>query len=291
MISIYQIHLSFTDFWPSFNPTNNFLLDLFKKIYSGVSTRTTVQNADVLIYSCFGNNHQHITNSNILKIFYTGENLRPNFNACNYSLSFDFDDYNGYNVRLPLWLFYIDWFNKGKEYGNPMPVLSPDKLENNEYFNRPKTKFCCLVNRHLANDRNTIIQHLSNYKQLGLYGAPFGNTIVTGEDSKYKTIADYKFNICFENANYPGYHTEKLLHAKSAGCIPIYNGAKTVEQDFNKECFINYQDFNNMDDFCQYIKEIDNNDDLYNKIKNQPLFTSPISLDKTMESISKLLSI
>ena len=46
-----------------------------------------------------------------------------------------------------------------------------------------------------------------------------------------------------------------------------------------------------MDDFCQYIKEIDNNDDLYNKIKNQPLFTSPISLDKTMESISKLLSI
>jgi alpha(1,3/1,4) fucosyltransferase len=30
----------------------------------------------------------------------------------------------------------------------------------------------------------------------------------------------------------PGYVTEKLFHAKAAGCVPIYWGAPDVELDF-----------------------------------------------------------
>ena len=32
------------------------------------------------------------------------ENQRPNFNACSYSISCDFDSQYGFNFRLPLWM-------------------------------------------------------------------------------------------------------------------------------------------------------------------------------------------
>jgi hypothetical protein len=34
----------------------------------------------------------------------------------------------------------------------------------------------------------------------------------------------YTFTLTFENTDYPGYVTEKLFHALSAGSIPLYWG-------------------------------------------------------------------
>ncbi len=280
----------FADFWPGFDPHNNFLIYLFSQIYSGISDRESVQNADLLIYSAFGNYHNNVNTNDIIKIFYTGENRRPNFDECNYSLTFDFDDYNGRNVRLPLWMYYIDWFQKGS-YGNPRYLLPLNNINKSHFIDKAKLQFCSMVNSHLGNDRETIIPYLTKYKPLGLYGAPFNNPTFGAEYEKYEIISNYKFNICFENNNTPGYHTEKLFHAKTAGCIPLYNGAKTVEKDFNKDCFVNLQDFDNMNAFCDYVKEIDTNDDLYNQYKNQPLFNTPVSLDSVSEQILATIKI
>jgi hypothetical protein len=222
-------------------------------------------------------------------VFYTGENQRPNYNNCDFSLSFDFDNYDNRNFRLPLWILYIDWFRKGG-YNSPKFILPLEKLSKNNFTQTPKDRFCCLINNHLGNRRDEIVKELSAYKPLGLFGEPWNNAF-SGEDKKYWVLSNYKFNICFENNNHPGYFTEKLLHAKSAGCIPIYNGNKEVHKDFNRDCFINLQDFDSIKEFVEYIKEIDNNDHLYVWLRMRPLFKKIPNLEEVKLGIKKLLNI
>jgi hypothetical protein len=51
-----------------------------------------------------------------------------------------------------------------------------------------------------------------------------------------------------------------------ANSIPIYFGHKDVNKEFNTKSFINFNDFKNMKEFIDYIKKVDNDDALYEKI-------------------------
>jgi hypothetical protein len=124
-----------------------------------------------------------------------------------------------------------------------------------------------------------MVNLLNNYKQVDCYGKIHNNQLPDGEKYKMDVISNYKFNICFENSVYPGYFTEKLLHSKIAGCIPIYYSDKSYSNDFNTKCCINLIDFENEYDFFEYIKLIDNDTYIYNKIKSEPLFKRTPSLD------------
>lgn len=42
--------------------------------------------------------------------------------------------------------------------------------------------------------------------------------------SKRDVMQKYKFALCYENASFPGYVTEKVFDAMFAGCIPVYLG-------------------------------------------------------------------
>jgi hypothetical protein len=276
--------ISFVDFWSGFDPNNNFLFFLFREIYENLEVVNPI-NSDLIIYSCFGSEHLKY---NQKKIFYTGENIRPNFNECDYSLSFDIDDYGGKNIRLPLWYFYISWFD-GINYSNPKFTLPVDQINDNIFIRKEKNKFCSTVYSNESKHRKDFFDILSLYKKVDGYGRPFNNWN-SGEDKKYEIISDYKFNICFENSDYLGYHTEKLFHAKTAGCIPIYWGSESVVKDFNEKCFINLKNFNeDLTLLSEYIKEIDNDDILYKEIKNEPLFITTPSLDEIINKIKKII--
>ncbi len=265
------------DFWDGFNPTKNFFY--FSITQFAQVEISNPQDADVIIFSCYNpsnpyQRNQVYTNSiaypNQIKIFYTGENLRPDYSDIDYAMAFDFDSHKK-NIRLPLWMLYIDWFNI-IDYGAPKFTISLNELENNRFYNTSKTKFCSFVFNHKAPFREEIIQELSKYKPVDCYGTPWGNWFY-GEDKKLEIISDYKFNICFENSLFPGYHTEKLLHAKNAGCVPIYWADENVSKDFNVKSFINLFDFNNnIKDLCEHIIELDKSEDKYSQIKHQPLF-------------------
>ena len=82
-----------------------------------------------------------------------------------------------------------------------------------------------------------------------------------------------KFCIAFEHISYPGYATEKILEAYISNCIPIYYGSETIEDDFNSETFINSNNFKDDNEMIEYIKKVDNNDDLYNSFLNKPIFS------------------
>ena len=96
----------------------------------------------------------------------------------------------------------------------------------------------------------------------------------------YATLQEFlstrKFNLCFESMSYPGYATEKIMHAYLAGTVPIYWGSETIESDFNAKSMINVHNFAEFSDAIEYIKRIDESDDHYNWMVNQPKFTDNI---------------
>ena len=287
--------ISFSNFWPGFDYHSNFLTLVFKNLYENVEI-TTPDLSDVHLFGPFGKALKDINHRK--KIFYTGENLRPNFDHCHYSLTFDKENYNGKNFRLPLWHFYIDWFNVNT-YKDPKWLIPVDYLftNNTPFYKKTKNKFCVIVNNHANGEafrrKNDVIT-IRQYKDVDVYGGLGkyidGNLIrlPSGEDEKIKKISEYKFSMCYENSIYPGYHTEKLLHAKIAGNIPLYYGANTIKEDFNENCFIDTTNFT-PEELLNKIKEIDENEDLYKKILNEPLFKEKISLDKIYNNIDFII--
>lgn len=282
------MNISFTDFWDGFDVNNNFFKDLLESMGVNYNFVPYSNETDILIYSCFGKTHYFADRTKVKKIFYTGENLRPNFDECDYSLTFDFDSYNEKNIRLPLWLLQIDWFNK-KNYINPQYVIPKDKLYSNEFTNTEKNKFCCIVFNNNSPYRWEIIQKLSKYKPVECYGKTFNNWFY-GEENKLKIISQYKFNICFENSISPGYYTEKLIHAKTAGCLPLYWADNNCEKDFNTDSFLNLYNFKNLDEFVEKIIELDQDKEKYFKITSEYLFKNKeLSLNYLKESLKKIL--
>lgn len=277
--------IGFCDFWPDFNPNNNFFVHTLKTLKDNL-TVTNLENADIIIYSCFGSSHR---NYNCKKIFFTGENIRPNFNECNYSFTFDVDDYNGKNIRIPLWYLYIDWYNV-KTYDNPNYLIPVYYIDTPNIFrSKNKLAFCSSVFSSPKKERIDIINLLRLYKPTDCYGKVHQYNLPDGELYKMEAISNYKFNICFENIAYNGYHTEKYLHAKVAGCIPIYYSANTLGLDFNVSSGINLINFSSMEEFVDHIKTIDSNDKLYKDILEQPLFNYKEGLTNIKNEIYKIL--
>ena len=89
-------------------------------------------------------------------------------------------------------------------------------------------------------------------------------------------LKKYKFTIAFENESFPGYTTEKIFEPMLVNSIPIYWGNPEIHRDFNTESFISYHDFNNEKELIDYIIEVDNNDELYLQILEQPYFKDNI---------------
>ncbi len=256
-----KIKIAFTDFWGGFenNPTgmtnfDNVLYRMLSEFYD-----IEISNEpDYLFYSVFGNNHFNY--KNCVKILYTGENKRPNFDECDYSLSFDYMD-DERNLRFPL--SAITLYETGNKDGFKKDI-DFDKIKSE------KTEFCNFIfSNPNAQLRNMLFQELSKYKRVDAGGRVLNN-IGYLVDDKLKFQSKYKFSIAFENSEYPGYTTEKLVHPKLVDSIPIYWGNPVVDKDWNTKSFINAYDFDNLLDLIDFIKEVDNNDDLWYKMLTEP---------------------
>jgi len=253
MIIKKTVKLLFTDFWKgkySGRVQNNPIFRLLDKYYEVILT----ENPDFLIYDSNGFEYLKY---NCIRIFYTGENVRPNFSQCDYAFSFDYP-INERNFRLPLYRFY-------PEYQQILGRREPNKIL---FENR---KFCCfLTSKPDAKERISFYHLLSNYKEIDSGGAVLNNVGYKVKD-KMSWMQNYKFSIAFENSEYPGYTTEKLLHALVSNTIPIYWGNPEVGKDFNTKAFINCHDYKSFDEVVDVIRMIDQNDSLYHEMIKQPI--------------------
>lgn len=246
------LRINFTDFWEGFSIENNLLIRLLHNKFDVVIS----ENPDVLFYSCYG---YQFAKYNCHKIFYTAENIRPNFNECDFAFTFDYNDYGGKNFRLPLYVWYVHLED----------LLFKRDLE---AIFKEKTKFCCtVVSNRYGKERNRFFEELSKYKKVDS-GGNYLNNIGYKVADKIKFIKNYKFTISFENSSFPGYTTEKIIEPMFVNSIPIYWGNPFVAKDFNSRSFINIHDFKNFDEAINKIIEIDNNEEQYKELLLESYF-------------------
>ena len=69
-----------------------------------------------------------------------------------------------------------------------------------------------------------------------------------------------------ENTEGEGYLSEKIIDSYLSGTIPIYYGDYMVDEYINPETYILIRGEKDIKNKIEYIKEIDNNDELYQKI-------------------------
>lgn len=249
--------IAYTDFWPDFNPETLPLTKLIKSL-GDIQVVESLEDTDFLLFSCMGQKHWFAPDR-VVKIFYTGENITPDFNACDYAIGFDWLDFGDRYLRFPLYYLYDDICEKME---NKHQSLQEGNC---------KVDFCSVT---ISNaNRNPIFKELfnalSSYKTVDS-GGRWGNNIGGPVQDKFAFDKKHKFSLVCENSSSPGYTTEKLVQAFAANCIPIYWGDPDIGKVFNKKAFVNVQDYGSLDEVVNKVKEIDSNPQLYYEMLKEP---------------------
>lgn len=249
-----EIRINFTDFWKGFDVENNFISKKLKKKYTVILS----EDPDFLFYSCYGFDHLKY---DCIKIFYTGENIVPDFNLCDYAIGFHYLDFDDRYRRIPL-------FSSRKSYKE---LLNQNETDSEKLLNR---KFCNFLysNKNNAHPvRKKFFDRLNEYKRVDS-GGGYLNNMGHRIDDKNSFLSEYKFTIAFENSVGDGYTTEKLVDPMSVNSLPIYWGNPLVGNDFNTSSFIRLKDSSD-EEIEKTIKKIiylDQHDDEYIKMLSEP---------------------
>jgi alpha(1,3/1,4) fucosyltransferase len=279
------INVAFSDMWEKFDPQYNFFLLLLneagkhmtpQRTAVGYDGATCTETPDLVVFGPFGSGWRRF-GPTVPKVHFTGENTRPVFEpSVELNLGFDHMKLIPYEkyIRFPLWMTYIDWFGADVERlvnPKPMPLswctkVTPETLES-------RKRFCSFVVSNPRNPvRNAAFQWLSDYKPVDSAGRLFTNVdpITSpfaggggGELDKVAFYRNYKFCLTYENSEGAGYTTEKFLHAKAAGCVPIYWGDPKVEHDFDMDGAIDARQFKTPEELRAAVEAVDTNDELW----------------------------
>jgi hypothetical protein len=249
-----RVKIKFVDFWhPSTlqGLEGNSLYHILQKRYD----LELSDDPDFVLYSAYGCEHLKY---DCIRICYLGENVRPNFRECDYAFSFELEQ-SERNTRLPLYRLY-------PEYPELLKPRRPDEIM------AENRKFCCFLNSNdSAQERLRFFDRLSEYKRVDA-GGKTRNNIGYLVKEKLAFFRQYKFSMAFENSQYPGYATEKLMHALVAGTVPIYWGNSAMQEDFNPAAFINCHDYDSFEAVIERVKEVDRDDALYRSYLAAPFF-------------------
>lgn len=239
----------------------NYLYRLLHQMYE----LEVSEDPEILLYGPFG---QEFLRYKCLRVYYTGENTRPNLKQCDYAFGFDYST-NPRHFRFPDYAAYVNLDSL---------VAKVDA----QCIAESKSAFCCFIySNPLPQERIRFFQALSRYKRVDSFGRVLNNMsdAVRGDryatdwqDTKLRWMSRYKFAIVFENESYPGYVTEKLAHAMLSNCIPIYWGSPLIHRDFNARSFINCHAYRSFDDVVDRVIAIDTDDDLYRQILGEPWY-------------------
>jgi len=284
------LRVGFTCMWDSFKAEYNMFTLLlgeagkaFGRDVVGVSIDSMpdgCEDVDVLIFGPFGDRWSRVS-SKIPKIHYTGENS-PCIHREDVKLNLGFrhaDMNDSSYLRLPLWMLEINWFRADAErIVNPKPI--PIDRCCKVYMDEVRDKFCAFVVTNPRQPaRNSAFQWLSQYKNVDSAGRLFNNVGADifaglggagGELRKLEFLKKYKFCLAYENESAPGYTTEKWLHAKAAGCVPIYWGDPKFEREFDIDSCIDARNVVTPKELIDLVSAVDLDDTLYNKMRSKP---------------------
>lgn len=302
-----ELKMKVIDWWDEDNE-KNFYNNYFIKIISQKFKVVYSDEPDFILYSIFG--HEHL-NYDCVRIFYTGENVRVDWNIADYGIGFEFLEFEDRYFRYPLWLL----FGFDAEFKKRVEITD-------------KSKFCSFMVSNPGAPRYTprdmFFKKLCRYKKVDSGGRHLNNVGGTVGDrygdfinSKKNWLKHYKFNICFENSSFAGYITEKLFNAFEAGCVPIYWGDTSLRCDLglkqiqsfkeidqripkisshlldckiNPKAYVNAHDFATWDELVEEVKRIDSDEKVYEVMFNEPVFLENVNFDRyVLEHQGKIL--
>ena len=180
----------------------------------------------------------------------------------------------------------------------PMHLFSISAYERNKWSNlqtsrqirNTPSKFCafCVGNGRIGTRNNFMINLSNTYKKVDSCGGFMNNigyTAPQGDIPYWNFLSQYKFNICFENTKQENYITEKLFNAYMGGSIPIYWGTSQVLEWFNPKAFLYLENDTpeDVEKLFEQIKILDNDNELYMKMLNEPLLIGEIPHDMNID--------
>lgn len=279
-----KLRINFVDFWPNLEKRDNYFYHLLSTEFDVVIDE---EEPEILFHSVDylnEQNHKKYDNGRTVKVFYTGENQRPDFDETHFAFSFDYSD-DSRNYRLPLWMLHLNWFDVPHNEDRDQSYLHSlddflDKKIDIDKIRETKKEFCTFISSVAKGRRVDFVPKLHNkYKPIACAGGLFNN--VRGKlngrgDQRWKIefLNLFKFNISFEHTRQPGYVTEKIIHPMFANTIPIYWGSRRVEEEFNPKSFINGNKYHNDEELIDVIAKIDSDEDLYISMLNEPWFNN-----------------
>jgi hypothetical protein len=268
-----NINIKFVDFYEGFNYKDFYLYTALCKKYNVKIS----DNPDYIIFSDHG--HEYLK-YDCIRIYYTPENMRPNFNQCDYAIGFDYITFEDRYLRYPIYLAFNYYINTLKL------AMKKHNLNNDNLIKR---KFCnMVVSNGLNSNRLDFYKKLCKYKMTDS-GGKLLNNVGGPVKSKLEFQKKYKFCLAFENSSSNGYTTEKIIDSFAARCIPIYWGDPLIDKIFNNKSFINAKNFENTDKLIDYIKKIDNDDNLYLKYLKEPIIKNSKYIEEEQKMLNKFL--
>jgi len=278
-----KIRLDFCDF-NGVNKTDNWFTRILEKEYRIEIT----DRPDLLIFQDSGDLNRLYT---CRKLFWTGESLPPPWHRTDYALTHHYED-TPRHLRFPYYVF-------GCGCGSQEIVRQPGEAER---IIAEKRKFCSAVisnaNRRRTQYRQLLFSKLNDRKTVdsgGGFHNNIGGRIPPGGFAKHDFLRQYKFHLCCENKQLHGYTTEKIVEAMWARCVPIYWGSPRVGEEFNPRSFLCRHDFPDDESFIQRILEVDQDEDLYRSMLDEPFFHNNrpneyYSEERLLEFFERILS-
>ncbi len=257
--------IAFVGFNTNFDIYNNELINTVSMKYNVV---IDYEDPQYVFCSVFGTPYEYLKYKGI-RIYYSGETTTPDFNLVDYGISYNRD------------LKYEDrFFRELPFFGRKVGGKKIKSISE-------KTDFCNFVYGHERVDqlRRGFFEALSKYKRVDSLGSLLNNMpdgFYVTRMNKIAQTRKYKFSIAFESVDMSGFISEKISDAFDAGTIPIYMGDPHVSEIFNKEAYIDVHDYVDFDEVIEKIKELDNDDEKYLDMVNQPVF------NPSFDNMSKL---
>ena len=285
-----SVVVAFSDMWPGFQYDSNVIIDALRHEYPNYTFSGALYDKThtphLLIVGPFGTTWKFV-DASIPKVFFTGENWPisedPAFSL--YLSSSRREDTT--HMRLPTWMTFIDWYSDTTELptdSNANPIRFPVGLAMRPHsvpFS-DRTHFCgFVVSNPTCTFRNQAFEVIHGYKPVDSGGSLYNNIGGplslkypgggSGDLSKYHFFSDRRFSISFENAQSPGYITEKVLHAKMAGCVPLYWGDSNTDADFVPQSFVNVSSVSDPAVLLKVIQKLEAHPEMCAKMAATPI--------------------
>ncbi len=248
------IKIKYLDWWPGFDP-------LKYSIHQVLSQRYQVELSDEPDYVICSVYSKEYLKYDCVRIFYTGENVTPDFNQFDYGIGFDNIMFRDRYANIPNYIM------------NPNYLQDVELMVRKHECNFNKTEFCSFVvsNGNANPIRKDFFELLCKYKKVNSGGRYLNNIgVPQGVDNKLGFQQKHKFSIAFENNKYCGYTTEKIVQSFAAATVPIYWGNPEVEEVFNGGAFINVNRYESLEKVVEKIRQIDEDDDMYIEMLRTP---------------------